>query len=98
MHILVDLLIVCSSISAVPEVSDNPAESDRGTLSTILTIAEVVLTALVELLQSGGREAVGVVVLDDLVGVHDDGDEQGEDNVDEEAYEGVEVDSAVDPN
>ena len=79
-------------------MSDNPAESDRCPLSTVLATAEVILAAPIELLQPGRGEAVGVVVLDDLVGVHDDGDEQGEDNIDEEAYEGIEVDSAVDPN
>lgn len=33
-----------------------------------------------------------------LVSVHDDGDEQGEDEVNKERYEGVQINSAVDPN
>ena len=41
------------------------------------------------------REAFVVAVLDDLVGVHDDRDEQGEDDIDEQADEEVEVDSAA---
>ena len=48
-----------------------------------------------DLLQTIWREALVVAVLDDLVGVHDDGDEEGEDDVDEEADEEVEVDSAA---
>lgn len=36
--------------------------------------------------------------LDGGVGVGDDGDEKAEDHVDEERYEGVEVDPAEDPN
>ena len=46
-------------------------------------------------MQSIRREALVVAVLDDLVGVHDDRDEEGEDDVDEEADEEVEVDSAA---
>ena len=45
-----------------------------------------------------GREAVDVVVLDELVGVHDDWYEDWEDDVDEEADEGVEVDPTVNPH
>ena len=37
------------------------------------------------------RESPFVAVLDDLVSVHDDGDEERENNVNEEADEGVEV-------
>ena len=48
-----------------------------------------------DLLQSIRREALVVAVFDDLVGVHDDRDEEGEDDVDEEADEEVEVDSAA---
>ena len=48
-----------------------------------------------DLLQTIWREALVVAVLDDLVGVHDDRDEQGEDDVDEQADEEVEVDSAA---
>ena len=48
-----------------------------------------------DLLQSVWREALVVAVLDDLVGVHDDRDEEGEDDVDEEADEEVEVDTAA---
>ena len=48
-----------------------------------------------DLLQTIRRKALVVAVLDDLVGVHDDRDEQGEDDVDEEADEEVEVDSAA---
>lgn len=36
--------------------------------------------------------------LDGGVGVGDDGDEKAEDHVDEEGYEGVEVDPAENPN
>jgi hypothetical protein len=39
-----------------------------------------------------------VTVLDNLVGVHDDGDEEGEHHVDEKAHKGVEVHPAVHPN
>ena len=39
-----------------------------------------------------------VIDLDDLVRVHDDGDEERQHKVDEETNEGVKVDSAVDPN
>ena len=46
-------------------------------------------------MQSVWREALVVAVLDDLVGVHDDRDEEGEDDVDEEADEEVEVDTAA---
>ena len=48
-----------------------------------------------DLLQPIWREALVVAVLDDLVGVHDDRDEQGEDDIDEQADEEVEVDSAA---
>ena len=44
------------------------------------------------------REPIIVTVFDDFVGVHDDGDEEGEHNIDEEADERVKVDSAVDPH
>ena len=40
------------------------------------------------------REAFDIAVLDDLVGVHDDRDEQGEHHVDEQTDEEVEVDTA----
>ena len=40
------------------------------------------------------REAFVIAVLDDLVGVHDDRDEQGEHHVDEQTDEEVEVDTA----
>ena len=43
-------------------------------------------------------EALVVTVLDDLIGVHNDGDKEGEHHVDEEANEYVEVDAAVDPH
>lgn len=36
--------------------------------------------------------------LDGVIGVRDDCDEEAEDHVDEERYEGVEVDPAEDPN
>ena len=45
-----------------------------------------------------GRKAVDVVILDDLVCVHDDGYEEWEDNVDEETDEGVEINSTVHPD
>ena len=48
-----------------------------------------------DLLQTIRWEALVVAVLDDLVGVHDDRDEQGEDDIDEQADEEVEVDSAA---
>ena len=48
-----------------------------------------------DLLQTIWWEAFVIAVLDDLVGVHDDRDEQGEDDIDEQADEEVEVDSAA---
>ena len=45
-----------------------------------------------------GRKAVDVIILDDLVRIHDDGNEERQDNVDEETDEGVEINSAVDPD
>jgi len=48
-------------------------------------------------LPSGGVAAV-MVVLDHLIGVHDDRDEEGEDHVDEEGAEEVEVGLAVHPH
>jgi len=67
-------------------------------LPAVLTAWEIVLSGRIKLLQTIRGEALVVAVLDDLVGVHDDRDEQGEDNVDEEADEEVEVDSAVNPD
>ena len=49
---------------------------------------------LANLLKPIWREAFVVAVLDDLVGVHDDRDEQGEHHVDEQTDEEVEVDTA----
>ena len=46
------------------------------------------------LLKSVGWKAFIVAVLDDLVGVHDDRDEQGEHHVDEQTDEEIEVDTA----
>ena len=43
-------------------------------------------------------EATLITVLDDLIGIHDDGDEEGKDNIDEQAYEGVQVHPAVHPH
>ena len=45
-----------------------------------------------------GWKAVDVIILDDLVRIHDDGNEERQDNVDEETDEGVEINSAVDPD
>jgi len=41
---------------------------------------------------------MAVVVLDDLIGVHDDGDEEREDYIDKEADEAVKIDSAIHPH
>ena len=46
------------------------------------------------LLQPVGWKAFVVAVLDDLVGVHDDRDEQGQHHVDEQTDEEVEVNTA----
>ena len=45
----------------------------------------------------GGKAAL-VAILDDLVGVHDDGDEEGQHHVDEQADERVQVHPAVHPH
>lgn len=66
--------------------------------TTILATGEVVLGGRIKLLQPVGWKAFVVAVLDDLVGVHDDRDEQGEHHVDEQTDEEVEVDTAVDPD
>ena len=43
-------------------------------------------------------KAIVVVVFDDFISVHNDGDKERENNIDEETDEGVQVDSAVDPH
>lgn len=53
---------------------------------------------MVEFLKPWRRKAIIVVVFDDLIGVHDDGDKEGKNNIDEEADEGVEIDSGVNPD
>ena len=45
-----------------------------------------------------GWKAVDVIILDDLVRIHDDGNEERQDNVDEETDEGVEINSTVHPD
>ena len=45
-----------------------------------------------------GWKAVDVIILDDLVRIHDDGNEERQDNVDEETDEGVEINSTVNPD
>ena len=51
-----------------------------------------------DLLQTIWWEAFVIAVLDDLVGVHDDRDEEGEHHVDEEADEYIQVDPAAGEN
>ena len=48
--------------------------------------------------QPVGREPSFVAVLDNFIRVHNDRDEEREDNVDEQADEGVEVYPTVHPN
>ncbi len=50
-----------------------------------------------ELVEGRAGESLRVVQLDRLVGIHDEGNEEREDDVDEEADEGVEVDPTEPP-
>ena len=51
-----------------------------------------------ELFQPARLKAMTVSNLYELVRVHDDGNEQGEDEVNEERYKGIQINSAKDPN
>jgi len=90
--------LIFISAPVTPSMPDNPAQSHQGPLPTVQPRAEVKLRAGIKFLQPPRREPIIVTVFDDFVGVHDDGDEEGEHNIDEEADERVKVDSAVDPH
>jgi len=81
-----------------PALPYNPPQPDQCCLPTVLARTKVKLRAGVKLFQPAGRKAIVVAVLDDLIGVHDDGDEEGEHHIDEEADEGVEIKPAVNPH
>ena len=59
-----------------PHLPNGPPYSDQGPLSTVQTGTEIKLRARVKLLHPGGREAIVSTFLADLIGVHDDEDEQ----------------------
>jgi len=89
-------LITGSTVGQV--VPKKVPQSGDNRLSLVLSTSKVELRSTVKLLKPVGWEAPLVAVLDDLVGVHDDRDEEREHHVDEQAYKGVEVDSAVHPH
>ena len=96
------LLMISNLFIAMPVWWGNPSfyespNPDKYTLSLILAAIEIKLWRTVELLHSIRRKAALITTLDDLICVHDDGDKQGQDNVDEKADEGVEIYSTVHP-
>ena len=92
----VDLLVSVCPVSPAPP--HEPPQTPVHRLTAVLTTAEVKLRRGVKLLQPVRGETALVAVLDDLVGVHDDRDEEGEHHVDEEADEYIQVDPAAGEN